>query len=396
MAQNVTVAGASYSDVPAVVLPKTGGGSATFTDVSDTTAAASDVASGKYFYTAAGVKTAGTGSGSGSDFVVSLSKNNQTGYWEPNETWSEVSAAIADNKTFVFCIAGMTENSELAADGVVYNGHLQYLVYETLQDQSNNYYTDERWYSFDSTGVTEDYAYIYYDTAYADAQASDILSGKTAFNSSGSVSGSIPTKTSSDLTANNLTVTAPSGYYASPASKTLTDANLVAGNIKKDVTIFGVTGTYEGGGGSGFTVKTGTYTFASNYTVYKSNATSWTSGAVIIATGLTDLKCISFISEEVLNRSGTPARPFVGTGIWTRGSDPTKTNYLNNSKGIDGGQCITSNNWNGTNIYGSKVISTHEMNPNNCPAGSFALFAYNSSYYFKAGQKITWEAIGTL
>lgn len=35
----------------------------TIMDISDTTAAASDVASGKYFYTAAGVKTAGTASG---------------------------------------------------------------------------------------------------------------------------------------------------------------------------------------------------------------------------------------------------------------------------------------------------------------------------------------------
>lgn len=32
MAQNVTIAGASYSDVPAVNLPKTGGGTATFYD----------------------------------------------------------------------------------------------------------------------------------------------------------------------------------------------------------------------------------------------------------------------------------------------------------------------------------------------------------------------------
>ena len=65
MAQNITLMGASYSDVPAVVLPKTGGGTASFTDVTDTTAAAGDVASGKYFYTAAGVKTQGTASGGG-------------------------------------------------------------------------------------------------------------------------------------------------------------------------------------------------------------------------------------------------------------------------------------------------------------------------------------------
>ena len=65
MSQNITLMGASYSAVPAVTLPKTGGGTATFTDVTDTTAAASDVASGKYFYTAAGVLTQGTSSGGG-------------------------------------------------------------------------------------------------------------------------------------------------------------------------------------------------------------------------------------------------------------------------------------------------------------------------------------------
>lgn len=65
MAQNITLWGASYSAVPSVTLPKTGGGTASFTDVSDTTAAAADVASGKYFYTSAGVRTQGTSSGGG-------------------------------------------------------------------------------------------------------------------------------------------------------------------------------------------------------------------------------------------------------------------------------------------------------------------------------------------
>lgn len=64
-ARNISLLGATYSNVPGVTLPVSGGGSATFYEVSDTTAAASDVATGKYFYTSAGVRTQGTNSGGG-------------------------------------------------------------------------------------------------------------------------------------------------------------------------------------------------------------------------------------------------------------------------------------------------------------------------------------------
>lgn len=60
MAQNITLLGASYTGVPAVILPKTGGGLASFTDVSDTTAVASDVLSGRIIYDSTGVQTTGT------------------------------------------------------------------------------------------------------------------------------------------------------------------------------------------------------------------------------------------------------------------------------------------------------------------------------------------------
>lgn len=64
--RNISLLGATYSNVPGVTLPVSGGGTATFYEVSDTTASASDVATGKYFYTASGVKTQGTNSGGGS------------------------------------------------------------------------------------------------------------------------------------------------------------------------------------------------------------------------------------------------------------------------------------------------------------------------------------------
>ena len=63
MAQNVVINGVTYSSCPEVDIPKSGGGTAKFFDIADTTAVAADVASGKYFYAASGVKTAGTGTG---------------------------------------------------------------------------------------------------------------------------------------------------------------------------------------------------------------------------------------------------------------------------------------------------------------------------------------------
>ena len=80
MAQNMTLMGASYSDVPSVLLPKTGGGTARFDDASVTTATDSDVASGKIFLASNGTITTGTNSGGGggaSNVVTSTFKVRQ-------------------------------------------------------------------------------------------------------------------------------------------------------------------------------------------------------------------------------------------------------------------------------------------------------------------------------
>lgn len=67
MAQNITLLGAQYSAVPAVTLPKTGGGTARFDDCTVVTAVAEDVAQGKIFVAFDGTITTGTGSGGGVD-----------------------------------------------------------------------------------------------------------------------------------------------------------------------------------------------------------------------------------------------------------------------------------------------------------------------------------------
>ena len=128
MAQNITLLGASYSAVPAVTLPKTGGGTASFTDVTDTTAAAADVASGKYFYTASGVRTQGTNSGGGG-----TSKNTQVVQGTTRTTSSTLTAIGAEmtvSKTGTYDVywsgvrtttsGSYTYGTQLYVDGTAY------------------------------------------------------------------------------------------------------------------------------------------------------------------------------------------------------------------------------------------------------------------------------------
>ena len=56
---NVVIAGATYPDVPSVTLNKSGGGTASYVNISDTTATPADVPTTKNFYMADGTKTSG-------------------------------------------------------------------------------------------------------------------------------------------------------------------------------------------------------------------------------------------------------------------------------------------------------------------------------------------------
>lgn len=79
MAKDITLLGASYSAVPAVLLPQTGGGTARFDDTSDADATAADISTGKTAYVN-GSKITGTNSGGGgsSNFVQGTFHTNSS------------------------------------------------------------------------------------------------------------------------------------------------------------------------------------------------------------------------------------------------------------------------------------------------------------------------------
>lgn len=87
----------------------------------------------------------------------------------------------------------------------------------------------------------------FYDTASGTASAGDILTGKTAYNASGAVSGSMANNgnTSGSISTKAGTVAIPAGYTTggtvSIASAAVTD--LVAGNLLTGKTVLGVAGT---------------------------------------------------------------------------------------------------------------------------------------------------------
>lgn len=85
----------------------------------------------------------------------------------------------------------------------------------------------------------------FYDTASADVSASDVLTGKTAFGASGSVSGSMANNgsTSGTIGTKAGTVTIPAGYTTGGTVSLTNVSDCVAGNILSGKSILGVSGS---------------------------------------------------------------------------------------------------------------------------------------------------------
>jgi hypothetical protein len=94
------------------------------------------------------------------------------------------------------------------------------------------------------------------NTTSGDAVAGEILSGKKAWAKGQEVTGTMANVGMTNMTPGTVPQMIPQGYHDGTGA-VAGDGDLVAGNIKKDVVIFGVTGTHEGSGSGAGVPKTG-------------------------------------------------------------------------------------------------------------------------------------------
>lgn len=87
----------------------------------------------------------------------------------------------------------------------------------------------------------------FYDTASADATAANILTGKTAFGASGSISGSMANNgaTGGTISTKAGSVTIPAGYTTGGSVSLGGVSDCVAANILSGKTILGVAGSLQ-------------------------------------------------------------------------------------------------------------------------------------------------------
>lgn len=142
-------------------------------------------------------------------------------------------------------------------------------ISDTTADASKVLY-GEKFYLRTGEGTTGTCTYDS-DTTDADAVAAEILDTKTAYVNKNKITGSMPNRGAVTGTISTVagTYTIQNGYHDGSGTVSIDateQAKIIASNIKKDVEILGVTGTYEGSGTPTSTAKTVTpYTTSKTY-----------------------------------------------------------------------------------------------------------------------------------
>lgn len=337
-------------------------------DISDTTATAADVLNSKYFYTAAGVKTQGTATGS-NDFIAELERDNERLIF--TDSYATVKAAILAGKNIILQ-AAWDEDYDLYAgfalfteyvdepfsySGITFSEGIFYESYVWLPDSNwafaaknmvfglvsgvETYYVDYDWYIYNTNDCTN----------FTDGE---VASGDVYYDADGKHTGTAARRSSSDLTNNGATVTAPAGYYASNATKTIasgtegtpTASKGTVSNHAVTVTpsVTNVAGYISGGTHTGTAVSvsaselvSGTLTVDSSGT---KDVTNYASASVPSGTAGTP----SATKGTVSNHSVSVTPSVTNTTGWITGSTKTGTAVtVSASELVSGSETKTSN-----------------------------------------------------
>lgn len=168
----------------------------------------------------------------------------------------------------------------------------------------------------------------FYDTSDATLDSGGkLLSGVTAYADGTKYTGSIETKTSSDLSASGATVTVPAGYYAAQASKSVTSGSATApASIS----------------GSSATVSTGTNTL----TLSKTISVTPTVTAGYVASGTAGNSSVS-LTASVTTKAAATYTP------GTSNQEIASGTYLTGKQTISGdANLVGSNIVSGKSIFG--------------------------------------------
>lgn len=202
MAQNVTINGVNYQNVPSVEIPLTGGGgNAVFTDTSDATLDnGGKMLSGNTAY-AGGVKYTGT-----------ITTNTGSSVTATGDTVTVPAGYYASQVTKSVAAGSATAPSSISGTSA-------------------------------SVSTSTNTLTLTKTVSVTPVVSAGYVSSGTAGNASVSLTASVTTKGATTYTPTTSNQTIASGTYLTGTQTISGDANLVASNIKSGVSIFGVRGS---------------------------------------------------------------------------------------------------------------------------------------------------------
>lgn len=231
------------------------------------------------------------------------------------------------------------------------------------------------------------------DTSDATAAANKILSGYTAYVKGSKVTGTIASQGAQTITPGTSDKTIASGKYLSGTQTIKGDANLKAENIAKGVSIFGVAGSLEAGGGSG---GAGSGVVASFGVVKPASDTKF----ITISHGLgVAPNLVSMHTPTTYGRTYSRLSGFASSTWLSTSAAGLYSNYYNECYNSGSSNNTLVRSYNGNNVLNGPISSDSTnidgIVATNANEETFDLGAQTGTtqYYFKAGVPILWIVV---